>query len=330
MVLFNELSRFESLLKSEGFVSHSDLKELYDQGILCNMMDSNGVVNELKRDLIIFLDDLFSDYPYYYHKKIMMERFTNTINWNSYYILALYSGNELAYRNLPLILKLLIEKLDITKYKYYSIEDITARVYKTFDIRAGYDYNRNQYLCEIIHKIYSFKYFKYDQVYDYHKPDCSTVEGFSVWAEHREYDNEMVRYMNKYSKYEPLWVARSDGDGYGFDILSFDNKSNKERLIEVKSGRRKTFSLTENELKVMRNSHIKNSDYYIHKYYLNEANNMIEYNKYKYIPEYDAICDLNGNYYDINMYKTYDDYNNLVNSYEVVPSQSNKVKVLNN
>ena len=50
------------------------------------------------------------------------------------------------------------------------------------------------------------------------------------------------------------WVARDDGDGYGFDILSFDgtdDKANRERWLEIKTtnGPRTTpFLITKNEL----------------------------------------------------------------------------------
>ncbi len=50
------------------------------------------------------------------------------------------------------------------------------------------------------------------------------------------------------------WVARDDGDGYGFDILSFDgigDKANRERWLEIKTtnGPRTTpFFITDNEL----------------------------------------------------------------------------------
>lgn len=55
---------------------------------------------------------------------------------------------------------------------------------------------------------------------------------------------------------EVRWVARDDGDGYGFDILSFrgtGSEANKERWLEVKTtnGSRTTpFFITRNELRV--------------------------------------------------------------------------------
>ena len=55
---------------------------------------------------------------------------------------------------------------------------------------------------------------------------------------------------------EVRWVARDDGDGYGFDILSFrgtGNEANKERWLEIKTtnGPRTTpFFITKNELRV--------------------------------------------------------------------------------
>ena len=50
------------------------------------------------------------------------------------------------------------------------------------------------------------------------------------------------------------WVSKEDGDGAGFDILSFD-KSGKERLLEVKTtvgGRTTPFYISRNELGLSR------------------------------------------------------------------------------
>lgn len=46
------------------------------------------------------------------------------------------------------------------------------------------------------------------------------------------------------------WVARTQGDGLGYDVVSFDETTDSERLIEVKTtnqGRRAPFYLTANE-----------------------------------------------------------------------------------
>lgn len=48
------------------------------------------------------------------------------------------------------------------------------------------------------------------------------------------------------------WVAQSKGDGLGYDIISFDDKTDSERLIEVKTtnqGFRAPFYITSNELR---------------------------------------------------------------------------------
>ena len=53
------------------------------------------------------------------------------------------------------------------------------------------------------------------------------------------------------------WRARDDGDGLGYDILSFE-KDGADRLIEVKTtgaGKYFPFTLTRNELACSRNNH---------------------------------------------------------------------------
>lgn len=50
---------------------------------------------------------------------------------------------------------------------------------------------------------------------------------------------------------EVLWVAKEQGDGAGYDIRSFDERSDTEKFIEVKttnSGKYQSFLITENEV----------------------------------------------------------------------------------
>ena len=72
-----------------------------------------------------------------------------------------------------------------------------------------------------------------------------------------EYERHRLQTIGRKDLSESVrWVARDDGDGYGYDIRSFDGKGDEadlERYMEVKTtnGSRKTpFYLTTNELRV--------------------------------------------------------------------------------
>ena len=72
-----------------------------------------------------------------------------------------------------------------------------------------------------------------------------------------EYERHRLQTIGRKDLSESVrWVARDDGDGYGYDIRSFDGKGDEadlERYMEVKTtnGSRKTpFYITTNELRV--------------------------------------------------------------------------------
>ncbi len=326
MTSFILLNSIIHRLAQQGMNSQLDLRRLNQDNKLKDILEENDFMKVLKNDISFYLDCLFYNEPYY-SKKMKMELITkNNLEWNSYYALALYCDNQYAYRNLPLMLKLLIEKLEITKYQYLTIEDITTKVYQTFDIKCSNDPNINQWVCEIDYKRLSDKYFKYDKIYNYNSSHPTNVEEFSVWAEHRTFDDEKITLTNTIYKDYAIWAAREYGDGYGFDVLSIDKNTQKEKLIEVKSGQYWGFILTENEVKVMKNCKYKNADYYIYKYTYNRNENFIYLTTYKYNPELDLIVDENNDYYDLVSFTDYDEKNNKVIKYNITKVEKEKIK----
>lgn len=326
MISFEMLDKISDKFNEEGNSSHSYIDELYKNNELNNYFNDE-LVNQLKEDITNYLDLLFCKCQYHYNKKMKMEKLTyGSLNWIAYYMLAVYAGNEYSYRNVPSILYLLIEKLNIAKYKNISYDELFTKVLETFDIKDWCDPNREQYECEIIHKSPSDKYDKYDKVYDFERTHATQTEEFSVWAEHRTFDIE-VDELKKYNMdTNVIWAARYYGDGYGFDVLSVDLATNKEKLIEVKSGKYNSFSLTENEVNVMRNCHLKNADYYIHKYTCDLENHTITTTIYKYDYELDLLVDQDSNYYNLSEYPDYDERGQLIYKYTI--TKNNKQKTI--
>ena len=132
----------------------------------------------------------------------------------------------------------------------------------------------------------SFLYNKYNS--NYNGIDISNKSSFFITAEHYTFDLEKNQ--------STAWVAKDLGDGYGFDIYSFDTNLWKEKLIEVKSGFTDYFTLSENEVNVMRNSFHKGALYYIYKYTYNKSDNKIYATTLRYDNELDALVDDNSIY----------------------------------
>ena len=135
---------------------------------------------------------------------------------------------------------------------------------------------------EIVHK-YSMNKTSYD-IFDniYKKELCEQPDNmlyFFIWGEYYTYDIEKEDQNNK----NIYWVSRYYGDGFGFDVLTFDKSTQKEKLIEVKTGHYDDFVLTNNEYSVMEESSKHNADYYIYKYTYNKNDNMIYIKKFKHV-----------------------------------------------
>ena len=325
MISFDMLDKICDKFNEEGNSSHSYIDKLNENNELDSIFDDK-LVNQLKYDITNYLDLLFCKCNYHYSKKMKMEKLTyGSLNWIAYYMLAVYAGNEYAYRNVPSMLYLLIDKLDITKYKNISYDELFNTVLDTLDIKDWCDPNRNQYECEIIHKSPSDIYDKYDEVYDFDRTHATRREEFYIWAEHRTFDIEYDE-LKKYNKENNvIWVSRYYGDGYGFDVLSIDLSTNKEKLIEVKSGKSNSFSLTENEYNVMCNCHLKNADYYIYKYTSDLENHTITTTIYKYDYELDLLVDQDNNYYSLVEYPDYDERGQLIYKYTIAKGKQKTI-----
>lgn len=86
-------------------------------------------------------------------------------------------------------------------------------------------------------------------------------------------------------------VAKDYGDGFGYDIYSYDEKNEKEQLIEVKTTTnpdKELFSLNDNEYKTMVDSlDNPNAEYYVCLMHIDTLNNYkITYQLLKAVDEY--------------------------------------------
>lgn len=284
MEAFRLMNEYTDNLCNAGHGSFKDLSELKRNGILDHDFNELGIKEKLKRDFNIFLDIMFDDNNYYYNKALTLEKtLTPELKYLSEYALALHLDKPNIYGNFPLLLKTIIEDTNIEYFKGLNINDIKAKSYYYLDIKDSINENRI-YSRVNIKKVTN--YLQYNKYGDIEIKDLNVYDKnqFFVWSE--KYTYELLKGPST------AWISRYYGDGYGFDIYSFDDKLFREKLIEVKSGMNNYFTLTENEVSVMRNSFYKNADYYIYKYTYNKSDNQIYPTILKYDKELDAlVCD---------------------------------------
>ena len=341
MKSYDLISELEKGYNEKGYNSHDSIDILKKEGIIDNDINNSFIPDFLRVDISDFLDVLLNFNPYIMRQKLILEKmYKNNMNYNAEYILCNYLNDKNAYRNTPKELYDIVHKVNIDEYKYITSGDITGKFYRYLDVSDGFDSRRNYYTCEMIFK-YSPKkelYDKYASLYNPYSVVVNDRNNFYIWAENAAYNYELEKNKDLNMDDKVLWVSRYYGDGYGFDILSINKETNREKLIEVKSGMTKECSLTENEANVMRNCKYKNCDYYVYRYYYKENNNSEEKVRiiiYEYLPDLDLMVDEDNNLYSINEYFGLNDNGNKVKLFGIIPNglkydKNNKILTLKN
>ena len=337
MESFNKLSDIAEEFNQNGISSYGEYKTSKDE-IRERINKEPGYLDLLKQDITYYLYVLLET-PYYY-RQIEVNRLDKEIKYHLMYLLCTYLDELTAYRNLPIFLKLMIDRLNIEKYKYVTVDQLKNVINETFKVTKGI-YNDELYIdenskivydhemFEISIKTSSIKYEKYADRFNYAGPrDLNDINDKFIWAEHKTFIDEK-HYLEKLGYVNfVLWASRDSGDGFGFDILSFDPFKRREKLIEVKARSSESFEMTENEVKVMREAHLHNADYYVYKYNMHKENFPLD--KIRYIPETDELIDEEGNHYEIGkLIAYYDDIEDRNKSYIPI-TKKEKEKVLEN
>ena len=294
-------------LNNQGISSYDQLRQFKNNGGLDNVLNTNGIYDLLKNDFQYFFDVLFSyNYPHYLKTLALEGLLTRYRLGGTEFVLCLYCDSEEAYRNLPLLLYKLIDKLNISKYSFLSVNDIKGYLYSIFNIDDKFNSNLGKQVFEIVPKIYNSKYDQYKEVCDgnFSKINISDPNWFYIWGEYDTY--ALQKSSLKDYKYPVIWVSKDYGDGYGYDVLSFDEKNDQEKLIEVKTGKKNEFDLTENENKVMRNAHLNNAIYMIHKYTYDKISNTINSKYFIYSPEIERLLNPEGEIFTLTRYTNMD------------------------
>lgn len=280
--------------------SFKDLEDNWDKGRnLKKEFEQSEILNEVKKLLEVFLSYLFNEDIPFYHKQALLTYqcqllqpfFRGTFRYPSL-MLALYVGDSDIYRNIPLLWKKLIDKLNITPYTDKSLEDIKVLLDKYFNISESHINGIDYYEIDNNICLNSLKYEKYDES---NSNSLSGTDYFFIWGEERSYILEARKHPDEVV----YWIAKDIGDGFGFDVLRYDSVKQKERLMEIKTGTSWRFYLTQNEYNVMLESAKRGGEYFIYKYTYHLDTNKIDGTRYQYIPDKDVLIDLDGNCYSL-------------------------------
>lgn len=313
--------------KKIGF-SYNILDKLKEQNLLDQLIELSNVPNYLKDELNIFLDilttDIYNDFPYI--RKILLHESNFVEIFNRFgYIISLYLNDTNCYRVFPLFIKELINKLEMDKYKNIPIEEI---INTRMDLDYGYNPNLKRDLIEVVYKTknYYTDYSKYENKIRDNSLNIHDQIEFFIYSEKQAY---MLEYneLKNFPEYNldciVRWVSKDHGDGYGFDVLSYDPILKKQKLIEVKSGKNTYFELTSNEFKVAQEAMQNNCDYYIYRYYYDIAQNIMNFFKLKYNENNFIDVQNPNNIFDINPCNY--TYNNIQKmSVAIVPKEKTK------
>lgn len=288
----------EGINKQLGF-SYSTLDKLKGSNVLNALLNEYDIPKYLKSELESFLnifnDKIYDDFPYL--RKVLLHESNFVKIFGSFgYIISLYLDNKECYRVFPLFLKEMIDKFNLDNYKNLPIEEMLN---KRMDLEYFYDPNTERNLVDVCVKLQNCytNYLKYDEKIKNNTLNLNDQTEFFIWSEYMTY---MLEYeeLSKYPEYNVgsvvRWISKEHGDGYGFDVLSYDPISKRQKLIEVKSGKHNWMELTRNELKVLYEAVDNDCDYYIYRYHYNALKNNIDFYKLKYDSKKGTFIDINN------------------------------------
>lgn len=256
--------------------TYSNLDELKESGELDKDLESLEVLDTIKTEFIKYLDLLFDRgglYKNYPNKRALLLEKNETLRLLSVfgYILSLYCGTDKVYRDFPAYFRALIEKFEIDDYKYKRAIDIEEALQDTVGLIIWEDSCKYKRVLKEINYKHAGHYTDYDPIVEkIEKGEGIKVDSdeFWVWAEYSVYQLELKKIRLSGLKEDLVrWVSRFDGDGYGYDILSIDPATYRERAIEVKAKRNDYKFLNITEYEYIKNMDVDSPvDYYLYVY----------------------------------------------------------------
>lgn len=277
----------------EGEWSHYKFEFLFQHCHLKEYMDEIGVMDLLKEELSNFFNLYDKEYmkENFYLKQLEVKDcpFLKVLE-NFYYILACYLGNEKLYRDFPNFMKALVDNYKLPGYENLTYKDYYYGFlqYNFMKYSENYDDKYERVLIDYKTPYANNSYDSFEEEMRKELPNYNKDGVFWRWAERdtflkeKDYIKSKVVYdTNKIVR----WVSRFDGDGYGYDILSYDPETKREKLIEVKTTECERFFISNEEVrKAYETSKSNYCDYYIYGY-IRQSNNIPLLKKLKFDKE---------------------------------------------
>lgn len=298
----NEL--YEKLNSTIGF-SFDVQNNLKETNELYSLFKEYNVIELLYNDICEFINIMNSnDYNIYSSlRKIHLHESDLVKVYSQYsYLFGLFFDNKECYRNFSVFFKECVDYFKIDKYFNLPLDEVRKILNRYVDISMEYNISKNRFYDLLMNKstLNTDKYNNYLNSLSSKKTvNPNDSDEFFVYSENDAYLKECNTAL-KFSDIDPNrfvnWVSRYHGDGYGYDILSYDFLNNKEKLIEVKSGLYEIIYLSRVEYKTMLDTQNKpNSDYYIYRYYYDLSYLKIRFNCLKYDKINNVFVDVNTN-----------------------------------
>lgn len=338
MKCYEELMEiFDLINKSKKGYSYSVLDQYKEDGILDNLMQRYNIENLFEKEVVWFLKILINEdinkFPF--NRKLYLYESEYLKLFKTFgYELSLFLNNKDAYRHLTKFVKACIDKYNIETFKGLSEYQIELLLNKHIDMSKCYNPNLGKEIVEVVPRIPNnyTNYAVYEEKIKNNTLKFNDKTDFFVWSEYTTYIseyNELTKHYQNVSEYVK-WVSRYNGDGYGFDILSYDPISMHEKLIEVKSSHYNYFEITLNEYKTLyKTKDLEYCDYYIYFYCI--IDNILKVSKLKYDKQNNVFVDINNNdIYNIELDMTPNkdypnSYNNKITAVLVKQEPLNKV-----
>lgn len=316
----------EILCGGKNTLYHDKIDRLEKNGELKPMLENVNIKGLLKYDFyefITYMEEMeYSNRAFKIHILAQESEFVKDFNEFGY-PLSIYLGNLDAYRVFPLFFMECARFYGNEKYSNLPYEELEIKILKCLDLKKYFDVETKKELTEVVTKPIQ-KYVNYSD-YESDEVNISSRNSFFIVAERETYDIEynnfkvldynlsqarcgLINYDDSKVNDHVIWVSKCHGDGYGFDVLSYDLKENREKLIEVKTGSSGILELSKNEYKMaLKTCEMPYCDYYINWYNYDRIDDVIKICSLMFDKTRKIFIDQEGTEYALMPYLGYPD-----------------------
>ena len=276
LVLYNRLLEVADALRIDRTAKEIDnyhlINQLYASNILKEKMTEYGIEKLLGDTFLAFM--MLMNKSIYYHCKLWIYEgeFIKIFNDNSLnQMLSLYLDMPNAYKHLPLLYATCAKRFNI-KVGENNYETFRENFKNFLELKFEMDWNVKKAEITTLPKktrINEKEYERYDRE-GISNPDKTIA---FIYGEELIFKKE-IELLRRRGEENPekyvSWLGKDHADGYGCDILSYEQQKHQERLREVKTSTssKENITITPHELEVAKETiKIPNANYYLHTYF---------------------------------------------------------------